>query len=168
MVSAFVESDLRARLSAARAVHREHAFAFVLADGPLINGVVDVIAEEADGGALIIDYKSDQVGDADLEAMVDATYATQRRIYALAALRAGAPSVEVVHLFLERPAEPAVARFARDDLDILEGELRARAAPLLAGDYPVAEVPHRGLCASCPGRNGLCSYPPELTDRELA
>jgi hypothetical protein len=30
----------------------------------------------------------------------------------------------------------------------------------------VAGVPHRGLCATCPGRAGLCSYPPELTDRE--
>jgi hypothetical protein len=31
----------------------------------------------------------------------------------------------------------------------------------------VADVPHRSLCATCPGRDGLCSYPPELTDREL-
>ena len=42
-----------------------------------------------------------------------------------------------------------------------------RSAPLLAGEYPVAEVPHRSLCATCPGRDGMCSYPPELTDREL-
>ena len=41
------------------------------------------------------------------------------------------------------------------------------AAALLAGEYPVAAVPHRGLCATCPGRAGLCSYSPELTDREL-
>jgi hypothetical protein len=45
--------------------------------------------------------------------------------------------------------------------------LQARAAPLLAGEYPVAEVPHRSLCATCPGRDGMCSHPPELTDREL-
>lgn len=167
MVEAFDTSALRARLGAARALHREHAFAFVLADGPLLNGVVDVIAEEDDGTALIVDYKSDQVGDADLEALVETTYATQRRIYALAALRAGAPAVEVIHLFLERPAEPAVARFAQGDVDELEGALRAKAAPLLAGEYPVAAVPHRTLCATCPGRDGLCSYPPELTDREL-
>ena len=52
--------------------------------------------------------------------------------------------------------------------EALDAELRASAAPLLAGAYPVAEVPHRGLCATCPGRAGLCSYPPELTDRELS
>jgi ATP-dependent helicase/nuclease subunit A len=167
MVGAFVDSPLRARLAAARSIHREHAFAFVLTGGPLVNGFVDVIAREDDGAALIVDYKSDQVGDADLEALVEASYATQRRIYALAALRAGAPTVEVAHVFLERPGEPAVARYAQADADVLDAELQARAAPLLAGEYPVAEVPHRLLCATCPGRDGMCSYPPELTDREL-
>jgi ATP-dependent helicase/nuclease subunit A len=108
------------------------------------------------------------VGDADLDELVEAGYGVQRRIYALAALRAGAPSVEVAHLFLERPAEPAVVRYEQADAETLDAELRAAAAPLLAGAYPVAAVPHRGLCASCPGRAGLCSYPPELTDRELA
>jgi ATP-dependent helicase/nuclease subunit A len=168
MVAAFAASDLRARLGAARSVHREHAFAFLLADGPLLNGFVDVIAYEADGSALVVDYKSDQVGDADLGALVEASYATQRQVYALAALRSGAPVVEVAHVFLERPAEPVVARFSQADADVLEGDLRAHAAPLLAGEYPVADVPHRGLCGTCPGRDGLCSYPPELTDRELA
>jgi ATP-dependent helicase/nuclease subunit A len=167
MVGAFVASPLRARLAGARSIHRELAFAFVLAGGPLLNGFVDVIAREDDGAALIIDYKSDQVGDADLEALVEGSYATQRRIYALAALRSGAPTVEVAHVFLERPGEPAVARYDQADADVLDAELQARAAPLLAGEYPVAEVPHRSLCATCPGRDGMCSYPPELTDREL-
>jgi ATP-dependent helicase/nuclease subunit A len=167
MVGAFVDSPLRARLAGARSMHREHAFAFVLTGGPLVNGFVDVVAREDDGGALIVDYKSDQVGDADLEALVEGSYATQRRIYALAALRSGAPTVEIAHVFLERPGEPAVARYAQADADALDAELQARAAPLLAGEYPVAEVPHRSLCATCPGRDGMCSYPPELTDREL-
>ena len=94
-------------------MHREHAFAFALGDGPMITGFVDVVAYEADGAALIVDYKSDRVGDADLDELVEAGYGVQRRIYALAALRAGAPAVEVAHLFLERPAEPAVVRYGR-------------------------------------------------------
>jgi ATP-dependent helicase/nuclease subunit A len=167
MVGAFVGSDLRARLAAATAVHREHAFAFVLTDGPLLNGFVDVIAQERDGTALIVDYKSDHVGDSDVQALVEASYGAQRRIYALAALRAGAPAVEVAHVFLERPGEPAVARYEQADADALDAELAAHAAPLLAGEYPVAAEPHRSLCATCPGRAGMCSYPPELTDREL-
>jgi ATP-dependent exoDNAse (exonuclease V) beta subunit len=168
LVGAFAGSALRERLGEARAVHRENAFAFALGDGPMLTGFVDVVAYEADGAALIVDYKSDRVGDADLDELVEAGYGVQRRIYALAALRAGAPAVEVAHLFLERPAEPAVARYEHSDAETLDVELRAAAAPLLAGAYPVAAVPHRGLCATCPGRAGLCSYPPELTDRELA
>jgi ATP-dependent exoDNAse (exonuclease V) beta subunit len=168
MVAAFAGSELRGRLAAARAVHREHGFAFALGDGPLLNGFVDVLALEDDGTALIVDYKSDHVEDVDLEQLMETSYATQRRIYALAALRSGAPAVEVAHLFLERPAEPAVARYLAADADALESDLRARAAPLLAGEFPVAATPHRSLCATCPGRDGLCSHPPELTDRELA
>jgi ATP-dependent helicase/nuclease subunit A len=60
-----------------------------------------------------------------------------------------------------------VVRYEQGDAETLESELRNAAAPLLAGEYPVADVPHRGLCATCPGRAGLCSYPPELTDRAL-
>jgi RecB family exonuclease len=168
MVAAFEGSALRERLAAARSVRRELAFAFALGgDGPMLTGFVDVVAHEADGAALIVDYKSDRVGDADLEAIVEAGYGVQRRIYALAALRSGAPAVEVAHLFLERPAELAVARYEQADAEALDAELRVAAAGLLAGEYPVAAVPHRGLCATCPGRAGLCSYPPELTDREL-
>ncbi|MEA2318922.1 MAG: ATP-dependent helicase/nuclease subunit, partial [Solirubrobacteraceae bacterium] len=168
MVEAFASSALAARLAAAREVHREHAFAFPLgADAPLVTGVVDVLAREPDGSAVIIDYKSDRVAGADLEALVDTSYGVQRSIYALACLRAGAPAVEVVHVFLERAAEPVSRRYAAADALSLEAGLRARAAGLLAGEYPVAAVPHRGLCATCPGRAGLCSHPPELTDRAI-
>jgi len=168
MVGAFAASELSARLGAAPRVHREHAFAFpLMADGPLVNGVVDVLAEEADGTAVVVDYKSDRVGDVDLEALVEASYGVQRRIYGLACLRAGAPAVEVVHHFLERAGEPVLHRYEAADAPGLERELRSRAAGLLAGEFPVAPVPHRTLCATCPGRAGLCSYPTALTDRTV-
>ncbi|MGZ4268112.1 MAG: UvrD-helicase domain-containing protein [Solirubrobacteraceae bacterium] len=170
MVRAFAASALHARLQRAAAVHREAGFAFALASGPLVHGFLDVLAVEdgPGGGALVVDYKSDRLGDADPEALVAASYGAQRRIYALAALRAGHPSAEVAHVFLERPDEPAVARYRAADAPALEAELQADAAPLLAGDFPVARHPHRGLCATCPGRGTLCSHPSELTDRELA
>ena len=58
----------------------------------------------------MVDYKSDRVGpDDDLEELVERDYAVQRLLYALAVLRAGAASVEVVHWFLERPQEPVAA-----------------------------------------------------------
>jgi ATP-dependent helicase/nuclease subunit A len=166
MVRAFAASDVSARLGAAVRVRREHGFAFPLsAGGPLVNGFVDAVAFEADGTALVVDYKSDRVEAADLEALVEASYGVQRRIYGLACLRGGAPAVEVVHVFLERAGEPVVHRYEAADAPRLEADLHERAAGLLAGEFPVAAVPHRGLCATCPGRAGLCSHPPERTDR---
>jgi hypothetical protein len=47
----------------------------------------------------------------------------------------------------------------------LEAVLREAAAGPLAGEYRVAAEPHAALCASCPGRGGLCSWPLEMTDR---
>jgi ATP-dependent helicase/nuclease subunit A len=168
MVAAFAASPVAARLAAAAELRREHAFAFPLGAGaPLITGVVDVLARERDGAQLVVDYKSDHVEGADLEALVEASYGAQRRIYALACLRAGAPAVEVVHVFLERAAEPVSRRYEAGEIPVLERDLRDRAAGLLAGEFPVAAVPHGGLCATCPGRASLCSHPPERTDRPV-
>ena len=154
MVAAFAGSALRERLGAARAVHREHAFAFALADGPLLNGFVDVIAEEADGAALIVDYKSDHVGDADLEALVEAHYATQRRIYALAALRSGAPAVEVAHVFLERPAEPAVVRYEQADAETLDARAARRRGAAAGRRVPGRRGPASRAVRDVPGPGG--------------
>ncbi len=58
------DSPLCARLAAARPVRREAGFAFALepgGGGPLVSGFVDVLAREADGTALIVDYKTDRL-----------------------------------------------------------------------------------------------------------
>ena len=127
-----------------------------------------MLAQER-GGQLVVDYKTDALDPAtDLAAYVARHYAIQRRVYALAALRGGAPRVEVAYAFLERPQEPVAERFEAADADSLEAELRELAAGLLAGEYPVAAVPHRELCLTCPGRRALCSYDEGLTLRPLA
>jgi ATP-dependent helicase/nuclease subunit A len=166
LVRAAIEGDVLARALAARRVRREEGFTFVLDDVPF-NGYVDLLAEEADGTALVVDYKTNPVEGADLEALTEADYGLQRRIYALAALRSGAPAVDVVHLYLERPAEPVVARYEARDAAAVEAQLRAGASGLLRGEFPVAEVPHLGLCSGCPARAQLCAHPPELTGRVL-
>jgi ATP-dependent exoDNAse (exonuclease V) beta subunit len=166
LVRAAIEGDVLQRALAARRVRREEGFTFVLDDVPF-NGFVDLLAEEHDGTALVVDYKTNPVEGVDLEALTEADYGLQRRIYALAALRSGAPVVEVIHLYLERPAEPVTARYTAADAVALEAELRAGAAPLVHGEFPVAPVPHLGLCSGCPGRAALCSHPPELTGRVL-
>ena len=119
LAATFLDGPWRARAAAATGLRREVGFALALDaeadDAPLINGVIDLMVHEADGRVLVIDHKTDRVApDADLEALVGRDYAIQRAIYALAALRAGASAVEVVHLYLER-GEAAVATYAPAD-----------------------------------------------------
>ena len=169
LVAAFAQSTLAARLAGATDVRREHGFVVGLGDdrAPLLNGVVDVIAFEDDGGALVVDYKSDVVSDdTDLEAYVEQDYAAQRRIYALAALGAGATDVEVAHLFLHRPAAPATAIYDRADVPRLREELDHLVAGIAREDFRPTDTPHRALCLTCPGRRALCVHPEDLTLRE--
>jgi ATP-dependent helicase/nuclease subunit A len=149
-----------ARVRAAEQIRREHPFAFSLgAHEPLISGVIDLLAREVDGGWLVLDYKSDRVGpEEDLDELVERSYGAQRMLYALAVLRDGAPTVEIVHWFLERPAEWVATRYAAADAGELEKRLAERIQRARAGGFVVAENPHRGLCETCPGRGGLCSW----------
>ena len=102
---------------------------------------------------LIVDYKSDRLDGAEPEAVVEAGYATQRIVYALAALREGAPAVEVAYCFLERPEVAVGARFEPRDIPALAERLTRLAEGVLEGRHPVAAEPHRGLCGDCPGRD---------------
>ena len=170
LVGAFLDSPLAARLATAGTVRREAGFAFPLdlgGEGTLVTGVVDAIASEG-AEALVVDYKSDRLEPADdPEAIVARDYRAQRIVYALAALHEGAHAVEVAHCFLERPGEPAVARLAAAEVPALEAELAALAGGIVDGRFPVAAEPHAGLCLGCPGRAALCSWPIEMTGREL-
>ncbi|MDQ4071842.1 MAG: PD-(D/E)XK nuclease family protein, partial [Actinomycetota bacterium] len=171
LVTGFLGSSLRARMADARRVRREVPFAFPLpadhGDGGarplLVEGVIDAYCLEV-GGALVVDYKSDRLGAGqDLEALCEGAYATQRTVYALAGLRAGADRVEVAHVFLERPHEPVLARYLAADRGDLEGRLATVAADLAAGRFLPSPNPHAGLCTGCPGRAALCSWPLDRT-----
>jgi RecB family exonuclease len=168
LVAAFAASPLCARLAAAESVRREASFAFPLvpAGGALVNGVVDVLARERDGEVLIVDYKTDRLDGAEPAAVVEAGYATQRIVYALAALREGAPAVEVAYCFLERPETVVAERFAARDVPALAERVTRLAEGVLAGEHPPAAEPHRALCGDCPGRAALCSWPESMTLRE--
>ena len=95
--------------------------------------------------------------------VVERDYATQRIVYALAALRDGAPRAEVSYCFLERPGEPVTTTFTAADAPALTERLHELASGLLEGRYEVTPTPHRDLCADCPGRAAMCSYPEART-----
>jgi ATP-dependent helicase/nuclease subunit A len=168
LIDAAGRTATAARLAAATELRREHPFAFVLQDGgPLVTGVIDLLARETDGGYVVVDYKSDRVGEeVDLEALVEREYGIQRLLYALAILREGARRVEIVHWFLERPGEAVGAGFEAAQREELELRLAARLARARGRGFAVSAHPHRGLCLTCPGRTGLCSWDERHTLRE--
>jgi ATP-dependent helicase/nuclease subunit A len=165
IVGSFAQSGLCARLGLASEVRREQRFGFLLDDGVLITGALDVLARERDG-MLVVDYKSDRLEGADPAEIVAREYAIQQLIYALAVLRSGAEAVEIVYVFLEDPDALVSAAFTRADLPSLESELGRLTEGVLSGVFPVAGAPHRGLCEGCPAEGGLCSWPLEMTRRE--
>ncbi|HYB24791.1 MAG TPA: UvrD-helicase domain-containing protein, partial [Solirubrobacteraceae bacterium] len=194
LIGAALAAEPAARVARAVSVKREYPFSFSLSasgedaegatagsagddatgpDAPLITGVIDLLARERDGGWLVLDYKSDRLqaasspeAGADLAALVEEHYAVQRELYGLALLRAGAPSVEVVHWFLERPHQPVHARYGAEDRRELQERLAVRLARAREQPFAVSPRPHAALCLSCPGRGSLCSWDDAHTLRE--
>jgi ATP-dependent exoDNAse (exonuclease V) beta subunit len=166
LIAAALAAEPAAMLARTRSSRHEHPFAFALepADGerpsePLVTGFIDLIGEQPDGCILIVDYKSDRLqGAEDLEQIVREQYGFQRLIYALAAIEAGAREVEVAHWFLERPGLWVSARFSATERDRLRDGLSAQLAAIRDRGFVVADDPHRELCLTCPGRDGLCSW----------
>jgi ATP-dependent helicase/nuclease subunit A len=169
LVGRFAATELCARLGRARGVRREQRFGFLL-DRALITGMLDVIASQPRNRMLIVDYKTDRLEPSgersDPAAVVAAAYATQRLVYALAALRSGAEEVEVVHVFLEAPDELVVATFTSAQAAELEAQLVGLVEGVMRRQFVVADVPHREICSGCPAEGGLCSWPLEMTRRE--
>ena len=165
LIERFSASELWARIGRATTVRREQSFGFELG-GVLITGVLDAIAIEPGGRALVVDYKTDRLEDREPPAVVEAGYAIQRLVYAVAALRDGACEVEVAHVFLERPDEPVVAAYRHQELAALERQLESLVAGVSEGRFAVADEPHRELCQGCPAEGGLCSWPLSATRRD--
>jgi ATP-dependent helicase/nuclease subunit A len=164
-----LDSGFAARLATtSRRARREYPFAFSLGpDELLVTGVIDILVPEPDGGVLVVDYKSDRIdGEEDLAALVQREYAIQRLVYALAVLRDGAPRVEIVHWFLHRPGQPIGASYTTADKPKLEDRLAELVRRARAHTFAVSKEPHRGLCLTCPGRSGLCSWSDSDTLRE--
>ena len=147
----------RARGAAWRACSVELPFAFERrrrAD-PRAGSTSSTAAPTA--AALVVDYKTNLLGDRTPDELVDRRYGHQVAIYALAALLGGATSVEVAYAFLDRPDAVSVRSFTADD-----AELAARRHPRArwrrsgrAGSRPRPGP----QCAECPALDLLCAGP---------
>jgi ATP-dependent helicase/nuclease subunit A len=155
LVGAYCESGLARRVAALSEVVSEQPFAFEH-DGVLFHGVLDVL--HLDGSrALVVDFKSNVLGEPGPADVVESEYRLQRLVYAVACFRAGAEEVEIVYQFLERPERPVEALFRRDDLPRLEAELSAAIARIQAGEFPAR--PSELACAGCPALDVVCAGP---------
>ena len=155
LVEAYCGSALAARLAGLEGARSERPFAFEH-DGVLFHGVLDVLQLE-NGRALVVDFKSNLLGELSPADVVEAEYRLQRLVYALACFRAGADQVEVVYQFLERPDDVVEATFGRGELPALEAELSAAVARIQAGAFPPR--PSEFACAGCPALDVVCAGP---------
>jgi ATP-dependent exoDNAse (exonuclease V) beta subunit len=154
-VAAYCDSELARRVAALEGVEKERHFTFEH-DGVLVHGFIDAFYLR-DGRALVVDYKTNALGAASPDEIVEQDYRLQRLVYALACFRAGAEEVEVVYHFLERPDAPVEAVFTSADVPELEAELSAAIARIQAGEFP--PTPSDFACAGCPALDLVCAGP---------
>jgi ATP-dependent helicase/nuclease subunit A len=152
-VETYCASDLARRVAGLAGAQKERPFTFEH-DGVLVNGFLDVLHLEG-GRAIVVDYKTNQLGDASPEAIVDEGYRLQRLVYALACFRAGADEVEIVYQFLERADAVVSTTFTREQVGELEQELSAAIARIQAGEF--RPTPSDFACAGCPALDLVCA-----------
>jgi ATP-dependent helicase/nuclease subunit A len=155
LVETYCASELARRVAALPGARPERAFTFEH-DGVVLRGRLDVLWA-GDRRALVVDYKSNALEDAEPREIVEAEYRLQRLVYALACLRDGADEVEVVYQFLERPDDVVSATFVAADVETLEAELSDAIARLRAGEF--RPTPSEFACAGCPALDLVCAGP---------
>jgi ATP-dependent helicase/nuclease subunit A len=154
-VEAWCASPVAARVATLENVRPEQHFMFEH-DDVLLHGYLDLFWRDGARG-LVVDYKTNVLGEHTPEEVVAEEYRLQRLVYALACFRAGADEVEVVYSFLERPDEPVSTTFGRAELPELEAALSAAIDAIRAGDF--RPTPSEWACAGCPALAVVCAGP---------
>jgi ATP-dependent helicase/nuclease subunit A len=152
-VAAYCESELARRVASCSRIDKERHFTFEH-DDVLLHGFLDVLHLDGDR-ALVVDYKTNLLGDASPGEIVEADYRLQRLVYALACFRAGATEVEVVYHFLERADAVVSTTFRLDEVAELEAELSAGIARIHGGEFRPS--PSEFACSTCPALELVCA-----------
>jgi ATP-dependent exoDNAse (exonuclease V) beta subunit len=155
LVSSYCTSTLAFRVAALGPVQKERRFTFEH-DGVLLHGFIDALYL-ADGRALVVDYKTNLLGESTPKEIVEHDYRLQRLVYALACFRAGAEEVEVAYHFLERSDAVVETVFTLYQVGELEAELSEAIARLQAGEF--RPTPSDFACAGCPALDVVCAGP---------
>ncbi len=154
-VNSYCVSELARRVAALPGARPERPFAFEH-DGVLLHGRLDVLQREG-ARALVLDYKTNALGERTPEEVVESEYRLQRLVYALACFRDCADEVEVVYAFLERPDAVVTTIVRREQAAELEAELSAAIARIAEGEF--RPTPSDFACAGCPALDVVCAGP---------
>ncbi|MFN8159942.1 MAG: UvrD-helicase domain-containing protein [Solirubrobacterales bacterium] len=158
-VEGWISSGLRAELEAKGTRLRAEVPFLLELGGAMVRGSIDLLAEPSSGPPVVIDYKTDSLGEQS-PAERAGRYEVQRMLYALAASRAtGGGSVRVAYVFLEAPEDPVIEELGPAGLAAAGRSLAERVAGIAAGSFPVTGSPPWWLCRDCPARRRLCSAP---------
>ena len=160
-VRQWLASPLRQQISAEATRVRAEVPLLLGIGGTVLRGSIDLLVEREGAPPLVIDYKTDRLGEAGPVERAG-HYGVQRSIYALAVAEAlSAPEVEVAYVFLERPEEPASTLLTAEAMADARVELEATIARITEPGFPVAAPEERdwSLCRGCPALRGLCSGP---------
>jgi ATP-dependent helicase/nuclease subunit A len=145
---AWLESGFFAeRIRAVRSSRSEVPLLIEVAD-TILRGSIDLLVEGEDEPPLIVDYKTDRI-ESSTVAELAARYEIQQAIYALAVAEArGVPEVELAYVFLERPEEPVIALWGRDEVAAARRLLEAEIAKVRRADQAPDEAEASSLVAS--------------------
>ncbi|HEX2504093.1 MAG TPA: UvrD-helicase domain-containing protein [Miltoncostaeaceae bacterium] len=154
LVEGLLRSAVADRIRAGRPL-AEEPFA-VEVGGAVLSGAIDLLVDEGDGRALVVDWKTHVLSTGLSAADVAAEYRLQQALYGLAALRAGWREVELAWLLLEDVAgSPSRTVRQADDAD-LEAEVADGLAPLRVPERPSAATTPQPFCSGCPGLDAMC------------
>jgi hypothetical protein len=160
LVEGWRGSGLRAELAESGARLRPEVPFILNLGGAIVRGKIDLLAETA-AGPLVVDYKTDALGDND-PAELASRYETQRDLYALAVHRAGgagASAVRAAYCFLEAPERTVLETYDESGLDAARDRLEGLIQRIRDGDFARTDSPHRSLCHGCPAAARLCGNP---------
>src|SRR5215211_366138 len=160
LVEGWRGSELRAALAEGGARLRPEVPFILDLGGAIVRGKIDLLAETADG-PLVVDYKTDALGDSD-PAELARRYETQRDLYALAVSRAHdgeASTMRAAYCFLEAPERTVMAIYDQAGLEAAHQRLEGLIERIRAGDFARTGTPHRSLCHGCPAAARLCGAP---------
>jgi RecB family exonuclease len=155
LVAGLLGGEVAARVRAGRERMVEQPFALAL-DGVLLSGAIDLLVDEDDGRALLVDWKTHALGPERTAAAVSEEYRLQQALYALAALRAGWREVTLHWVVLEDIAGSPMRVVTVADAPALEAEVREALAALRPGERPSATTVAQPFCSGCPGLDAMC------------